>query len=86
MTPPTSDHLTPSTDRETTRRITTTTPTETPLPSAPNDPPGDITMEQQSPEFILEAFADPNSVRDIVRGTRPLLPRLQTGTSLPQTP
>ncbi|KAK1827912.1 autophagy-related protein [Podospora conica] len=25
-------------------------------------------MEQQSPEFIVEAFADPNSVRDIVRG------------------
>lgn len=28
------------------------------------------TMEQQRPqEFILEAFADPGSVRDVVRGT-----------------
>lgn len=43
-------------------------------------------MEQQSPEFILEAFADPNSVRDIVRGTKPLPPRHQTGTRFPQTP
>jgi hypothetical protein len=28
-------------------------------------------MEQRNaPEFILEAFTDPNSVRDVVRGKR----------------
>jgi hypothetical protein len=28
-------------------------------------------MEQRgAPEFILEAFADPNSVRDVVRGKK----------------
>ncbi len=44
-------------------------------------------MDQRgAPEFILEAFADPNSVRDIVRGASQ--PRNQPGfvARCPSTP
>lgn len=31
-----------------------------------------MAMEQRRPpEFILEVFADPNSIKDVVRGTAP---------------
>ena len=55
-------------------------------PTPPNRP-NRITMDQRgAPEFILEAFADPNSVRDIVRGASQ--PRRQSGfvVRCPSTP